>query len=121
MKFTKEYTCIQTGITCGFPCYHKCPHYGQYAGFSENKLITEGNYDEKIHGPLKEWCDAFGKLVEPPVGYRLLQNNDKANDIVQQGDLHFDIYGGWTDGRTDWYDGRYVQSDGRWRAWARKI
>lgn len=23
----KEPICIQTGIICGFPCWHKCPRY----------------------------------------------------------------------------------------------
>lgn len=59
-----------------------------------NKLIEEGNYDEKIHGYLKPWCDAFGNLVEPSEGYYLLKNDAERNDKVQMGDLHFDIYGG---------------------------
>lgn len=87
-----------------------------------NKLIEEGNYDEKIH-VMKDWCDAFGNQVEPPEGYYLLRNDKEVNDKIQKGDLHFDIYGGWTSGGEDWHvrNGHYVDSDGRWRAWARKI
>ena len=86
-----------------------------------NKLILKGNYDSKIHGHLKMWCDAFGNLVEPPEGYRLLQNNAnlKVNDTIQEGDLHFDIYGGWVNGHGEYENGQFVLSDGRWRAWAR--
>lgn len=87
-----------------------------------NQLITEGNFDNKIH-TLKPWCDAFGNKVEPPEGYYLLRNDKDQNDTVQKGDLHFDIYGGWTSGGEDYHvrNGHYVQSEGRWRAWARKI
>ena len=86
-----------------------------------NKLIKEGNYDVNVHGYLKAWCDAFGNKVEPPKGYYLLRNDAEVNDKVQKGDLHFDIYGGWTDGHGDYHNGGNVLSEGRWRAWARKI
>jgi hypothetical protein len=85
----------------------------------ENQLILEGNFNSKIH-TLKNWCDAFGNLVEPPEGYYLLKNNAERHDKIQKGDLHFDIYSGWVDGHSDYHNGGNVLSEGRWRAWARK-
>lgn len=87
----------------------------------KNKLITEGNYDVKIHGKLKPWCDAFGIKVKPPRGYYLLRNDKVRNDKIQMGDIHFDIYSGWTSGgeENSVSQGHFVQSGGRWRAWAR--
>lgn len=82
-----------------------------------NKLLNE-NYDKEKHGELKQNCDAFGNLVEPPKGFRLLKN-----EIIIQGDLHFDIYNGWVSGGEDWHvrNKYYSTSEGRWRAWARKV
>ena len=32
-----EPICIQTGITCGFPCWHKCPRYDEVKGKNFNQ------------------------------------------------------------------------------------
>lgn len=87
----------------------------------KNKLITEGNYDVRIHGELKPGCDAFGKKVKAPRGYYLLRNDSVRNDKIQIGDIHFDIYEGWVKGgeENSVSQGHFVQSGGRWRAWAR--
>ena len=29
VQIDKEPICVQTGITCGFPCYDKCPRYDE--------------------------------------------------------------------------------------------
>lgn len=81
-----------------------------------NQLILEGNYDSKIH-TLNHNCDAFGNVVEPPEGFRMLTNDDK----IEKDDLHFDIYGGWVQGHGERNNGSYVHCEGRWRGWARKI
>ena len=88
----------------------------------ENQLIVEGNFDSKIH-VRKEMCDAFGNKIKPPKGYRLLGKTEDGWDKIQQGDMHFDIYGGWVKGHSSWYDGanHYIHEEGRWKAWARKI
>lgn len=86
-----------------------------------NQLITEENYDEKIHGCLKNGCDAFGNAIKPPDGYRLLRNDILINDKIQKGDIHFDIYAGWTEGHNERHDGDSIINGGRWRAWARKV
>lgn len=88
-----------------------------------NQLILEGNFDPKIH-TYKKGCDAFGNPIELPEGYRFLGKiKDSEWDKIQKGDLHFDIYGGWTDGHGDFCNGTYyyIHQEGRWMAWARKI
>lgn len=88
-----------------------------------NQLILEGNFDPKIH-TLLNGCDAFGNPIELPEGYRFLGKiKDHEWDKIQKGDLHFDIYGGWTDGHGTYCNGTnyYIHQEGRWRAWARKI
>lgn len=88
-----------------------------------NKLIETGNFDKSIH-TLKEGCDAFGNPIELPEGYRFLGKiKDGEWDKIQKGDLHFDIYRGWTDGHGTYCNGTnyYIHQEGRWRAWARKI
>ncbi len=83
------------------------------------KLLTE-NYNQQIHGYLKERCDAFGNEINPEEGYRFLEGNE----IILKGDKHFDIYTGWTSGNEDFYvrNGHHAYfSGGRWTAWERKI
>jgi len=89
----------------------------------ENKLIIEGNFDNLIHTDKKN-CDAFGNEIITPNGYRRLGKiSEGIWDKIQKGDLHFDIYGGWTDGHGTFYNGTnyYIHQEGRWKAWARKI
>ena len=87
-----------------------------------NQLISEGNFDSKIHTS-KKMCDAFGNDIKPPEGYRLLGKIDDGWDKIQKSDLHFDIYGGWINGHGEYYNGtnHYIHEEGRWKAWARKI
>jgi hypothetical protein len=88
-----------------------------------NQLILEGNFDKSIH-TYKKRCDAFGNPIELPEGYRFLGKiKDGEWDKIQKGDLHFDIYGGWTDGHGTYCNGTnyYIHQEGRWMAWARKI
>lgn len=42
----------------------------------KNKLIIEGNFDNKVHTN-KKMCDAFGNLIQLPDGYKFL---DKISD-----------------------------------------
>jgi hypothetical protein len=53
---------------------------------------------------------------KPPKGYRLL----KGNELLMNGDLHFDIYNGWESDGDVKYGKRYATTGGRWIAWARK-
>lgn len=32
-----EPICVQTGITCGYPCWHKCPRYDEVKGKNFNQ------------------------------------------------------------------------------------
>jgi hypothetical protein len=81
-----------------------------------NKVIEDGNYNSEIHS-LKHCCDAFGNIIEPPIGFRMLTNSDS----IEETDWHFDIYGGWCQGHSKWHNGINLHCEGRWRGWARKI
>jgi hypothetical protein len=89
----------------------------------ENQLILDGNFDNTTHTN-KKGCDAFGNEIITPEGYRRLGKiSDGVWDKIQKGDLHFDIYGGWTDGHGTYCNetNHYIHEEGRWKAWARKI
>lgn len=88
----------------------------------QNQLISEGNFDNKIHSD-KKMCDAFGNTIVIPEGYRFLGKLPEGWDKIQKGDLHFDIYAGWTDGHGEFCNGTnyYIHQEGRWKAWARSI
>lgn len=88
-----------------------------------NQLIVDGGFDKTIHSDNKG-CDAFGNEIEIPLGYRKLGKiSDRVWDKIQKGDLHFDIYAGWTDGHGAFCNGtnHYIHEEGRWKAWIRKI
>ena len=82
----------------------------------KNQVIENGNYDSKKHS-MKYNCDAFGDKIKPPIGFRLLIENEP----IQKGDWHFDIYAGWVQGHGDRKNGSRLHCEGRWRGWARKI
>lgn len=87
-----------------------------------NKLILEGNFDNKTHIS-KKGCDAYGNLIVLPEGCRFLGKTENGWDKIQKGDLHFDIYGGWVNGHGKFCNGTnyYIHEEGRWKAWARKV
>ena len=83
------------------------------------ELLTE-NYDSKKHHYLEDGHDAFGNIVEPEKGYRLLDG-----EYIESSDRHFDIYNGWEGGGENGYQVkmRYTAyyTGGRWTKWERKI
>lgn len=84
------------------------------------ELIETGNLgDDPRHLKcLEHGKDAFGNIITPEEGYRLVNPNEQ----IQRGDRHFDIYGGWTSGGEDYHvrNGHYAGGSGRWRCWSRK-
>ena len=83
------------------------------------QLLNE-NYNQKKHGLLKYGHDAFGNILDPEKGYRLLKPNEK----IKSKDKHFDIYAGWVSGGEAYAvrSGHYCGDDGgRWTAWERKV
>jgi len=83
------------------------------------KLLDE-NYDRKKHQFLVYGKDAFGNVVEPEPGFRLL-NQDEG---IKKGDRCFDIYSGWLKGVEGWYaknDRDAYYYGGRWTVWERKV
>ena len=52
---SKEHTCVQTGTTCGFPCYDGCTRhkeYGTYVDFSQESKLER---DNRIYGNVIWW------------------------------------------------------------------
>jgi hypothetical protein len=86
-----------------------------------NKLIEQGNFDKSLHFNIPD-CDAFGNPIELPPGFRFLGKNSDDYDKIEKEDFHFDIYGGWVQGHSSFYNGEYyyIHQGGRWKAWARK-
>jgi hypothetical protein len=82
-----------------------------------NKLLEENHNNEK-HGYLKPYCDGFGNEIESPEGFRILKN-----EKIKKGDIYFDIYLGWIFNAEAYAvkNSHYSKSEGRWRAWARRI
>lgn len=83
------------------------------------QLLNE-NYDREKHGLLKQGHDAFGNIINPEKGYRLLGPNER----IKSKDKHFDIYAGWVSGGEGYAveNGHHCNyRGGRWTAWERKI
>lgn len=90
-------------------------------GNNNMETIKTGNLggDPRHLKYLEHGKDAFGNIIAPEEGYRLVEPNEQ----IEMGDRHFDIYGGWTSGGEGYYarNGYRARGMGRWRCWSRKI
>ena len=69
-------------------------------------------------GTIQYGEDIWRNLITVPDGYEIIKNTP-----IKIGDIHFDIYGGWTKGGEDYAAerGHHAHGEGRWICWARKI
>lgn len=98
-----------------------------YSNPVSHKTIDEVNPNwnlddvpDRLYGKkgIKYGEDIWGNPITVPDGYEMIKNTP-----IKIGDIHFDIYGGWTDGGETYAAkrGYYACGEGRWICWARKI